>query len=117
MEFSCKSNGNILIVQICGDIDHHFCEKLRTSVDQQIEKNRSKHLLFLLSGVSFMDSSGIGVLIGRYKRIKQLGGRIAVVGAGARIQEIFQLSALQQLFPMFQQEEEAFAYLKGGENI
>ncbi len=117
MEFSCKSNGTILIVEICGDIDHHFCEALRKTIDQKLEESGCKHLLFILSEVSFMDSSGIGILIGRYKLVKQLGGRIAVFGAGARIQEIFRLSALHQLFPMFTDEDAAIAYLNGGASI
>ena len=101
-------------LKICGDIDHHTCEMLRQQVDQALESTNSRSILFSFAQVSFMDSSGIGVLIGRYKLVQRLGGRIAVACPSDRVREIFRLSALDKLFPFFETEEAALADLKGG---
>ncbi len=117
MNSICQQYKNILIVKIDGDIDHHICESLRHQIDDQLQDLRCKHILFSFTNVSFMDSSGIGVLIGRYKLVQKLGGLIAVAGANEKVQQIFQLSALDKLFPNFATEQEAIAYLEGGTQI
>ena len=113
MNLTWKTKDNILIVHMDGDIDHHSCEALRTEIDAALERMRCKHILFCFDHVAFMDSSGIGVLIGRYKLVQRFGGRIAVCCAGERIREIFRLSALDQLIPSFAREDEAVFYLEG----
>ncbi len=114
MEITWKTFDHILMVKICGDIDHHTCETLRQQVDHALESTNTRSILFSFAQVSFMDSSGIGVLIGRYKLVQRLGGRIAVACPSDRIREIFRLSALDKLFPFFETEEAALADLKGG---
>ena len=88
MEITWKTLDHILMVKINGDIDHHTCEILRQQVDQALENTNSRSILFSFAQVSFMDSSGIGVLIGRYKLVQRLGGRIAVACPSDRIREI-----------------------------
>lgn len=114
MELTWKTLDHILMVKINGDIDHHTCEMLRQQVDQALEETHSRSILFSFAQVSFMDSSGIGVLIGRYKLVQRLGGSIAVACPSQRVREIFRLSALDKLFPFFDSEEEALADMKGG---
>lgn len=117
MDSICQQYKNILIVKIDGDIDHHVCEALRYQIDTKLQDFRCKHILFSFTNVAFMDSSGIGVLIGRYKLVQKLGGLIAVAGANQKVQQIFQLSALDKLFPNFTTEQEAIAYLEGGVQV
>lgn len=114
MEITWKISDHILMVKINGDIDHHTCEMLRQRVDQAMEDTKCRSILFLFAEVSFMDSSGIGVLIGRYKLVQRLGGKIAVACPSECVREIFRLSALDKLFPFFETEEEALMELKGG---
>ena len=114
MEITWKTLDHILMVKICGDIDHHTCEMLRQQVDQALESTNNRSILFSFAQVSFMDSSGIGVLIGRYKLVQRLGGKIVVACPSDRVREIFRLSALDKLFPFFETEEAALADLKGG---
>lgn len=114
MEITWKTSDHILMVKINGDIDHHTCEMLRQQVDQAVEDTKCRSILFSFAQVSFMDSSGIGVLIGRYKLVQRLGGRIAVACPSERVREIFRLSALDKLFPFFATEDEALRELKGG---
>ena len=62
-----------LILKLEEEIDHHGCEKIKKRADYEIEVHIPKKLVFDLDNVSFMDSSGIGMLIGRYKLCKMLG--------------------------------------------
>lgn len=115
MELNFSKKGNILIVEIAGDIDHHTCHMLRQETDRHLEEMRGRHILFCFRGVEFMDSSGIGVLIGRYKQIRGLGGKVVVACAGEKVQEIFRISALDKLIPTFCTMEDAVQYLEGGD--
>lgn len=114
MEVSFEKKNNILMIKIKGEIDHHTSALLRQEIDQKLDRIYGKHLLFCFADVTFMDSSGIGVLIGRYKRVQGLGGKAAVACAEGRILEIFHMSALDKLIPSFPSEKEAIAYLEGG---
>jgi len=102
-----------LLVNIDGDIDHHTCEKLRIETERALTRSGSKNVLFLFENVSFMDSSGIGALIGRYKVVKRLGGGIAIAGANDVLKRIFVISAIQSLIPTFSSKEDALEYLEG----
>ena len=115
MELNFSKKGTVLIVEITGDIDHHTCHMLRQETDRHLEEMRGRHILFCFREVAFMDSSGIGVLIGRYKKIKGLGGKVAVACAGDKIQEIFHISALDRLIPAFCTMADAVQYLEGGD--
>ena len=73
MELTANITGNILICRVKGELDHHTAEEFRTFVDYNMENNPVKHLLLDLTHLSFMDSSGIGALIGRYKKVSSTG--------------------------------------------
>lgn len=114
MEVNYEKKRNILIVTVKGEIDHHTSVILREGTDHQMDKICGKHLLFCFQEVTFMDSAGIGVLLGRYKRIQGLGGRMAIACAGERVMMILQMSALTKLIPIFPSIEDAIDYLEGG---
>lgn len=96
-----------LIVSICGEIDHHVAEQIREETERELSKFQGKNIIFDFSQVSFMDSSGIGMVIGRYKYTLAQGGKTAVVCCNEKIKEIFQLSALFQIIPCYHNTEEA----------
>ncbi|MDD3394368.1 MAG: anti-sigma factor antagonist [Anaerotignum sp.] len=114
MELKFSKRNRTLIIRIDGEIDHHTCEALRTEADRALEKMGGKNIIFCLGGVSFMDSSGIGAVIGRYKNIQRLGGRIAVAESNDRVEQIFRLSAMQSLIPSFPNVDLALEYVEGG---
>ncbi|MDR3179073.1 MAG: anti-sigma factor antagonist [Oscillospiraceae bacterium] len=80
-----------------GDIDHHNARFMRQSIDDYISKNHPKVLCLDFSRIKFMDSSGIGLIMGRFKFIKLLGGELEVVGASNSIKKIIKLSGLESL--------------------
>ncbi|WP_352399020.1 anti-sigma factor antagonist [Anaerotignum sp.] len=114
MDLKITKRNRTLIIKIDGEIDHHTCEILRGEADSALEKMGGKNLIFRMGGVSFMDSSGIGAVIGRYKNIQRLGGRIAVAEANERVEQIFRLSAVQSLIPSFPNVDLALEYVEGG---
>lgn len=94
MENICTAKDNMIIVSLQGDLDHHVTEQIRTEIDGMVSRQRIFTIAFDFRNVSFMDSSGIGLIMGRYKRIKPAGGEIYVSNLNCRIQRIFGLSGL-----------------------
>ena len=90
-----------MIVLLSGEIDHHRTESLRRELDQIIEVSRPKRLVLDFSGVTIMDSSGIGLLIGRYKKLRNHNGRLIVRKLNSRIDTVFQVSGLYQVIEKY----------------
>ena len=87
-----------LVVRLTGDIDHNAASRLCLALDEAMGKDPDiRRLIFDMRGVEFMDSSGIGMLIGRYKRMKRRGASVAVTGAEGRIDRIFTMAGLYQI--------------------
>lgn len=80
-----------------GEIDHHRAEKLRGELDRIIEVSRPKRLVLDFTGVTLMDSSGVGLLIGRYKKLRDMGGKLCVRSVSRQIDTVFQVSGLYQV--------------------
>ena len=86
-----------LTVCLAGELDQHMAEKIRNTIDSEILKNGAGTLVFDMSGIPFMDSSGIGMLIGRYKLMKRMGGQVEVTGMKEPVRRIFRMSGLNQI--------------------
>ncbi len=96
-----------LIVKLDGELDHHVSEEIRTELDEAIEKKRIKHLIFDLKNLRFMDSSGIGVIMGRYKHISKQGGKVAIIQVSDKVDKIFSLSGLYKIVEKYNNLNEA----------
>ena len=83
-----------LTVRLEGELDHARVGPIHAELDALIADARIKHLVLDLSGVSFMDSSAIGLVIGRYKALSRRGGRVSVAGATPRVDRIFSMAGL-----------------------
>lgn len=86
-----------LIVRLSGELDHSAAARVREELDALIDDTGARRLIFDLKELTFMDSSGIGLIIGRYKRMRRRRGSVAVFGADARIDKIFKMAGLYQL--------------------
>mgnify|MGYP001083896897 CR=1 FL=1 len=107
MELHYEEYYNTLIVKLKGELDHHVAEKIRSELDYAISKGRIKNLIFGLKELEFMDSSGIGVIIGRYKKIRETGGKVAVVEVPPRIDTIFDLAGLYSVIHKYKNKKDA----------
>ncbi|NLO24715.1 MAG: anti-sigma F factor antagonist [Clostridiales bacterium] len=101
MELTANITGNILICRVKGELDHHTAEEFRTFVDYNMENNPVKHLLLDLTHLSFMDSSGIGALIGRYKKVSSTGGRVMVVNENKQVSRVFEVSGIYEIIKSY----------------
>ena len=80
---------------LSGEIDHHSAAELRSTIDEAVEHAYPEVLVLDFGGVTFMDSSGIGLLSGRNARIACFGGRTIVINANPRIRKLLQIAGLQ----------------------
>jgi len=106
-----KSKHHILFAILQGELDHHSTESARNKIDTAITTNLAKHLILDFSQLSFMDSSGIGLAMGRYKTMKAVGGKMTLVADG-RIQRMMHLSGLSKYLSIYKTKEEAMAEIE-----
>jgi stage II sporulation protein AA (anti-sigma F factor antagonist) len=107
-----RQQGDVLIARLGGELDHHTADKVKGHLEQQLAKGHTKHLVVNLAGMHFMDSSGLGVLIGRYKQIKQLGGQMKVSNVDPAIYRIIEMSGLFKIIQVHPTEHEALSGLE-----
>lgn len=86
-----------LYVSLSGEIDHHSAVLVREYVDRQMMKYRPKALVLNLSGVSFMDSSGLGLVLGRCALGEEIGTHLCICGANARIMKILSMAGVDRI--------------------
>ena len=96
-----------LIVKIAGDIDQHNAEDIRVKVDKAFERSKCKDMIFDFSEVEFMDSSGIGLLIGRYKNVCSRGGTVAIASMNRDLGRIYNISGLRKIIGSFDTLDQA----------
>lgn len=89
-----------LLVEITEEIDHHTTEKLRRKIDDDITRYMPRKVIFDFNKVSFMDSAGIGMIIGRYKMVNMIGGTVQMKNVKQSIRKIFQMSGVEKLIPI-----------------
>lgn len=107
MLFHYEVIGNSLVVKLNGELDHHVSEQIREDLEDTIEKKRIKHLIFDLKELHFMDSSGIGMIMGRYKSVSKQGGKVAIINASEKVDKIFMLSGLYRIVTKYNSLDEA----------
>ena len=92
-----ERNHHRLTARLDGEIDHHHVLFLRAALDRVLDDSQANTLIFDLSRVEFMDSSGIGLIIGRYKRMQARGGQTYISAGNAQVDRILTLSGVDQL--------------------
>lgn len=109
MNLELEYRQGVLFVRPCGELDMNITDEFRNSLEDSLKKNLVNHLIFNLEHVSFIDSSGLGVILGRYKRLVQQGGRVSLVGIQPQVRRILDLSGLLTIMREYKNEEEAAA--------
>lgn len=92
-----NSVGKDLIVKIDGDIDHHVSSQIKEKVEREFEFSNAENIIFDFSNVNFMDSSGIGMIIGRYKMLQKIGGKVYIANVKPQLESIIEISGLRKI--------------------
>ncbi|MDO5038744.1 anti-sigma F factor antagonist [Clostridium sp.] len=98
---------NKLIAHLIGELDHHSSQEVRVKIDDRIDRDNITNVILDFSKVTFMDSSGIGVVVGRYKKVSANGGNICVANVSKSVNRVFELSGLFKIIKNFNTVDEA----------
>ncbi|NLG89420.1 MAG: anti-sigma factor antagonist [Clostridiaceae bacterium] len=97
LEITFKRQNRILTVYLKGELDHHAVLKVKETIDLQLVKSPVALLILDMSAVTFMDSSGVGLIVGRYNKMKSLGGSMKIANPGLNILKVLKMSGLSRL--------------------
>ena len=86
-----------LVVSVCGEIDHHSASSMRRDVDNIIWNRTPTHLILDMSGVEFMDSSGLGLIMGRFALVKKYGGTLALLDPSPAVMKMIKLAGMDRM--------------------
>lgn len=107
MHLKFDKKDNRLVVYLMGELDHHSAEEVRVKIDDRIDRDNIKSLIMNFRDVTFMDSSGIGVVIGRFKKVQTRGGNVCIIDVNHRVDKVFKLSGLYKIINSYDSIEEA----------
>ncbi len=97
MSIKIELNDQTMIAYLNGEIDHHTATDIRTDIDIRVEGSHPNLLILDFTNVSFMDSSGIGLVMGRYKLMKDIGGNLKIVNPSPQIRKVMSLAGIDRL--------------------
>lgn len=107
-----ERNQHAIIVRLNGELDHHSADRVRTLIEEAMMKDHVKHLVMDMQELTFMDSSGIGVILGRYKQVKAKGGKLIICNANRSVNRLLELSGLFKIIERHDDENSALSSLE-----
>ncbi len=101
-----------LIVRLKGELDHHSSNLLREAVEKELKKDIVQNIILNMEKITFMDSSGLGVILGRYKQVKARGGQVIICVRNEHVKRILQMGGLLKVVPLYNDEKTALSSIK-----
>lgn len=89
--------GEVVTANLAGELDHHNAAHMRRVIDEAVERNMPSLLVLDFSGITFMDSSGIGLVMGRYRNLQRSGAKLHISGMSPQIKKVMKLAGIQRL--------------------
>ena len=105
MEDNYQIMDTFLMIRMPEEIDHHVSGEISRRADALMLDRKVEHVVFDFSQTQFMDSSGIGILAGRYRNISSLGGKVYVIHAPKRIRRILKMSGMEKIVEIMEENE------------
>jgi len=90
----------VLVFEITEELDHHASERIRRRADYEIQRFMPKRVIFDFNRVIFMDSAGIGLIIGRYKTVSCFGGKLELMNINEKVRRVFEMSGILKVIPI-----------------
>lgn len=112
MEVILEVSEDVLVARLLGELDHHAAAKVRSDIDRALEAHNLKHLIFDFEKVAYTDSSGIGVVLGRYRRLSEQGGSVAIACCSKNVRTILNMAGIFSLMVYADTKEEAAELLR-----
>lgn len=111
MEINRRESGEIIIFDINGEIDLYNAPEIKEKIKEEMNKNKV-NIVINLDKVSYIDSSGIGVLISSLSNLKKVGGALKLINVYASVRKVFELTKLTSFFDIYDSETDALAAFK-----
>jgi len=93
-----------LLLRLSGELDMNTSEQLRQIIDSDIERRGIRTVILNFANVQFIDSSGLGMILGRYKKLMSLGGKLKITNVPPHIYKIMELSGLPKIIRFYPDE-------------
>ncbi len=106
MDLEFKLVRNTLVVKVKGELDLLVTEKLSHSIEQKMEERKVHNLILNLEKVTFIDSSGLGMIVEQYSKISSNHGKMYIVGAIPSVQKVLTFSGIKNLIPLYKSEQD-----------
>lgn len=97
-----EPHGDALVIRIFGEIDHHSAADARSEIDEKLLLERPARVFLDLSAIDFMDSSGLGLIMGRFALVRRYGGKLAVLDPSQAVRKILSLAGMDRMIPVRQ---------------
>ena len=107
MKINFNEKDKLLNLEIDEEIDHHKAEILRRNADYEIQRRNPKRVILDFNNVYFMDSAGIGMVIGRYKTASMVGAKLEMKNVRKNIRKIFEMTGVLKIIPIIEEEEKS----------
>ncbi len=110
-----QQNGQVVVATLYGEFDDCAAQSVRETIDGELARAAAQGLVIDVSGLTFMDSAGIGVILGRYRKCRAHRGRMAVAGAAGGVLRVLRVSGIHKLMPVCPSVADAVRALKEGQ--
>lgn len=107
-----QTQGNIMFVNLSGELDQSTTQQVKVRLVTTLIAHDIKHIVFNLKALTFMDSSGIGIILGRYNQVRTLGGRVFVIGMNSVVDKVFHMAGLNQIITVIDDETKVMSILE-----
>ena len=97
MEVTLAAGHRLIIMRIYGEIDHHMAGEIKKRLEAEIKRTGAVNIALDFGSVTFMDSSGIGMIIGRYRTVNALGGRLIIYDASQQVKRLLEMAGINEL--------------------
>jgi stage II sporulation protein AA (anti-sigma F factor antagonist) len=111
LQIEMEQHRKALIIRLKGELDHHTAETVKARMEEAIKREDSQNIILSLKDLTFMDSSGLGVILGRYKQITAKGGKMVVCDIHQEVYRLFEMSGLFKIVVLETNERAALSSL------
>ncbi|GMA60681.1 anti-sigma F factor antagonist [Alicyclobacillus fastidiosus] len=113
MSVNSRYENGVLVISLQGELDHHAVEQMRDDIEEQLAHSDYQGLVMSFRNIDFMDSSGLGLILGRFRSVSQRGGQMALCEVGPSLKKLFEMSGLLKVLPLYEAEDVAVQAVKG----